>query len=206
MCKFSCMNKSEESRLNFDIDEFWNWNQFYERWRSKKSAIYNACDVDQFQNKFSDWSDFEFNRYLFSCEDQNRKIKHLSSFFCCKSFWLFFHFRTISLTAMSINYNCRANDIYTICTNSEMTRFAVIKIMNRFCGFTTACWAQDLNTVITDQGVSWWTELIIEDASYVVFMWSSKTITWPKLATSINTYIWAVCSSKCKSHVMNMNI
>ena len=95
MRKFSCMNKSEKSRSNFDIDEFWNWNQFYERWRSKKSAIYNACDVDQFQNKFSNWSDFEFDRCLFSCENQNKKIKHLSSFFCCESFWSFFYFQTI---------------------------------------------------------------------------------------------------------------
>ena len=59
---------------------------------------------------------------------------------------------------------------------------------------------------ITDQSISWWTELIIEGASYVAFMWSSKTITWLKLITSIDIYIWAVCSSKCKSHVINMNI
>ena len=29
-------------------------------------------------------------------------------------------------------YDHRANDIYAICTNSEMTRFTIIKIMNRF--------------------------------------------------------------------------
>ena len=49
-------------------------------------------------------------------------------------------------------------------------------------------------------------ELIIKGANYVTFMWSSETITWPKLTTSVDTYIWAVCSSKCKSHAMNMNI
>ena len=62
------------------------------------------------------------------------------------------------------------------------------------------------NAAITDQSISWWTELIIEGANYVAFMWSSKTIIWSKLATSIDTYIWAVCSYKCKSHAMNMNI
>ena len=95
MRKFSCMNKFEKSRSNFDIIEFWSWNQFYERWRSKRFAIYNACNVNQFQNKFLNWSDFEFDRCLFLCENQNKKIKHLSSFFYCKSFWLFFYFRTI---------------------------------------------------------------------------------------------------------------
>ena len=95
MCKFSCMNKSEELRLNSDIDEFWNWNQFYERWRSKKFAIYNACDVDQFKNKFLNWSNFKSDWCLFSCENQNRKTKHLLLFFCCESFWSFFYFWTI---------------------------------------------------------------------------------------------------------------
>ena len=48
--------------------------------------------------------------------------------------------------------------------------------------------------------------LFIEGASYVAFMWPSKAVTWPELATSVDTYIWAVCSFKRKSHAMNMNI
>ena len=59
--------------------------------------------------------------------------------------------------------------------------------------------------IITDQNISWWTELILEGVSYVAFMWS-LWITWrPELAISIGTYIWAVCSSKRKSHAIRLN-
>ena len=35
-----------------------------------------------------------------------------------------------------------------------------------------------------------------------LFLW----ITWPKLAIFEDTYIWTVCSSKRKSHAIEMNI
>ena len=63
------------------------------------------------------------------------KIKKLSiyhHFFVVNRFDHFFIFEQFFLTAMSINYDYRADDIYAIYTNSEMTRFAMIKIMNRF--------------------------------------------------------------------------
>ena len=31
------------------------------------------------------------------------------------------------------------------------------KMIKNVCGFITTCWVQGLNTVITDQGVLWWT-------------------------------------------------
>ena len=63
------------------------------------------------------------------------KIKKLNiyhHFFVVNRFDHFFIFKQFFLTAVSINYDYRANDIYAICTNSEMTRFAMIKIINRF--------------------------------------------------------------------------
>ena len=63
------------------------------------------------------------------------KIKKLNiyhHFFVMNRFDYFFIFEQFFLTAVSINYDYRTNDIYAICTNSEMTRFAIIKIMNRF--------------------------------------------------------------------------
>ena len=63
------------------------------------------------------------------------KIKKLNiyhHFFVVNRFDHFFIFKQFFLTAVSINYDYRANDIYAICTNSEMTRFAIIKIINRF--------------------------------------------------------------------------
>ena len=63
------------------------------------------------------------------------KIKKLNiyhHFFVVNRFDYFFIFDQFFLTAVSINYDYRANDIYAICTNSKMTRFAIIKIMNRF--------------------------------------------------------------------------
>ena len=53
-------------------------------------------------------------------------------FFVINRFDHFFIFEQFFLTAVSINYNYRANKIYAICTKSEITRFAIIKIMNRF--------------------------------------------------------------------------
>ena len=60
------------------------------------------------------------------------KLNIYHYFFVVNRFDHFFIFEQFFLTAVSINYDYRANDIYAICTNSEMTRFAVIKIMNRF--------------------------------------------------------------------------
>ena len=61
-----------------------------------------------------------------------KKLNMYHHFFVVNRFDHFFIFEHFFLIAVSINYEYRANDIYAICTNSEMTRFAMIKIMNRF--------------------------------------------------------------------------
>ena len=60
------------------------------------------------------------------------KLNIYHYFFVVNRFNHFFIFEQFFLIVMSINYNYRANDIYAICTNSEITRFAMIKIMNYF--------------------------------------------------------------------------
>ena len=66
------------------------------------------------------------------------KIKKLNiyhHFFVVNRFDHFFIFEQFFLIVVLINYNYRANEIYAICINSKMTRFVVIKIMNRFDRF-----------------------------------------------------------------------
>ena len=81
MCEFSCLGNFEESDSNQNAVEFENQNQFYERGVSDDSEINHAYFFDQNFDQFSDWTYAESDRCLFSCEDKNRKISHLSSYF-----------------------------------------------------------------------------------------------------------------------------
>ena len=60
------------------------------------------------------------------------KLNIYCHFFVVNCFDHFFISKQLFFTAVSINYDYCANDIYAICTNLEITRFAMIKIMNRF--------------------------------------------------------------------------
>ena len=60
------------------------------------------------------------------------KLNIYHHFFIVNRFDYFFIFEQFFLIAVLINSDYCANDIYAIYTSSEMTRFAVIKIMNRF--------------------------------------------------------------------------
>ena len=95
MCEFSCLNNFEKSDSNQNAAEFENQNQFYEREASDDSEIDHAYFFDQNFDQFSDWTYAESDRCLFSCENKNRKISHLSLYCHSKQFESFVCVKTV---------------------------------------------------------------------------------------------------------------